>query len=76
MMLIDNAMVLRAQLETIDSNYFRCIDTIHSTPDEISTLLRFLLPSVAPNSPFLDAMVQQVKFKKEEERRNITLGVS
>lgn len=78
MMLTDNAMILRTQLEMIDSNFFRCFDTLHSTHDQMLGIFKFILPlsSAGSRDPIrtkklLENMALKIKQKKKE--KNIQL---
>lgn len=82
MMITDNAMVLQTQLEMIDSDFFRCIDTIHSTHEQILDVFQFILPPIATRgdsdrNPFhkgvLKSMTSQIKFKKQQAAQNIEI---
>ena len=73
MMLIDNAMILRTQLEMIDFKFVRCFDTIHATLSETMDIFKFILPVSATSSsdPFqnkiLSNMASKIRHKKKEK---------
>ena len=77
MMLIDNAMILRTQLEMIDFKFFRCFDTLHATLDETMSILKFILPVSATSSrdlfqnKILSNMASKIKHKKKEKVVNL-----